>query len=93
MHSTLLFLVYINVIVNSTDFGKLIMFADDTNIFIADKDINDVYRKANKVLKCVCEYMKLNYSAGKRDRGKRHPREEGAKPPDSIEQGAKPPVR
>ena len=32
-----------------------------------------------------------NYSAGKRDRGKRHPQEEGAKPPDSIEQGAKPP--
>ena len=29
------------------------MFADDTNIFIADKDINEVYRKANKVLKCV----------------------------------------
>ena len=56
----LLFLVYINDIVNSTDFGEFIMFADDTNIFIADKDINDVYRKANKVLKCVCEYMKLN---------------------------------
>ena len=36
------------------------MFADDTNIFIADKDINEVYRKANKVLKCVCEYMELN---------------------------------
>ena len=35
----------------------------------------------------------LSYSAGKRDRGKRHPREEGAKPLDSIEQGAKPPVR
>ena len=35
----------------------------------------------------------LSYSAGKRDRGKRHPREEGAKPLDSIEQGAKPSVR
>ena len=35
----LLFLVYINDIVNSTDFGEFIMFADDTNIFIADKDI------------------------------------------------------
>ena len=32
-------------------------------------------------------------ATGKRDRGKRHPQEEGAKPPDSIEQGAKPPVR
>ena len=56
----LLFLVYINDIVNSTDFGEFIMFADNTNILIADKDINEVYRKANKVLKCVCEYMKLN---------------------------------
>ena len=56
----LLFLVYINDIINSTDFGEFIMFADDTNIFIADKDINYVYRKANKVLKCVCKYMKLN---------------------------------
>ena len=35
----------------------------------------------------------IYHSAGKRDRGKRHPREEGAKPPDSIEQGEKPPVR
>ena len=29
----LLFLVYINEIVNSTDFGEFIMFADDTNMF------------------------------------------------------------
>ena len=36
----------------------------------------------------------LNYSAGKRDRGKKTPPgSRGAKPPDSIEQGAKPPVR
>ena len=33
------------------------MFADDTNIFIADKDIIDVYRKSNKVLNCVYEYF------------------------------------
>ena len=35
----------------------------------------------------------INYSAGKRDRGKKHPFLPGAKPPDSIEQEAKPPVQ
>ena len=37
--------------------------------------------------------MVTNYSAGKRDRGKKHPLLPGAKPPDSIEQEAKPPVQ
>ena len=56
----LLFLIYINDIINSTTLGNFIMFADDTNIFIADPVEENAYYKANLVLECVSEYMKLN---------------------------------
>ena len=36
-------------------------------------------------LSFIAFIISSNYSAGKRDRGKIHPQEEGAKPPDSIE--------
>ena len=36
------------------------MFADDTNIFVADKCENTVYETANKVLEFVYRYMKCN---------------------------------
>ena len=45
----LIFLLYINNIVNSALEGESVIFADDTNINLADK-----------VLKCVSIYMKIN---------------------------------
>ena len=34
----LLFLIYINDLVNSTTLGEFVLFADDTNIFVTGKD-------------------------------------------------------
>ena len=56
----LLFIIYINDIYNSTDLGKFVLFADDTNIFVADKCKIKVFEKANKVLKSINDYMKCN---------------------------------
>ena len=36
------------------------MFADDTNIFVADECKIKVFEKANKVLKSINDYMKCN---------------------------------
>ena len=56
----LLFLLYINDIVNSTELGHFVMFADDTNIFVSGKDKNEAYKNANCVLDRVNKYMFKN---------------------------------
>ena len=56
----LLFIVYINDISSCSDLGKFVLFADDTNIFVIDKSIKNLYRKANKIMKSIYEYMKCN---------------------------------
>ena len=45
----LLFLIYINDLVNSTTLGEFVLFADDTNIFVTGKDEKSAYLKANIV--------------------------------------------
>ena len=56
----LLFLIYINDIVNTTALGHFVMFADDTNIFVRGDDEKQVYENANIVLNKVNNYMTLN---------------------------------
>ena len=59
----LLFLLYINDIINSTINDKtveLVLYADDTNIFIAGDDKNSLIIKGNVVLNAVNIYMKSN---------------------------------
>ena len=56
----LLFLLYINDIINSTPNGEFVIFADDTNIFITGNSEKEAYYIANKVLKSVSIYMKVN---------------------------------
>jgi hypothetical protein len=56
----LLFLIYINDIVNATNLGHFVIFADDTNIFIVSHSKKDVYYKANLVLQHISMYMKSN---------------------------------
>ena len=56
----LLFLIYINDIANSSDDGNFVLFADDTNIFIAGKTVEEAYDLANIVLSKVYSYMIAN---------------------------------
>ena len=56
----LLFIIYINDISRSTELGKFVLFADDTNIFVADDCKKRVYEKANRILHLVHLYMKCN---------------------------------
>ena len=58
----LLFLLYINDIIYSRNQGEFVIFADDTNIFIAAKNKEQAYKTANEVLRSVYIYiyMKIN---------------------------------
>ena len=56
----LLFILYINDLCKITDMGKFVLFADDTNIFVASDTKDKVYDMANKVLKAVSTYMNVN---------------------------------
>ena len=56
----LLFLVYINDILNSSNLGIFVLFADDTNIFVVGSSADDAYDKANMILQSVYTYMKAN---------------------------------
>ena len=40
--------------------GKFVLFADDTNIFVASDTKDKVYDMANKVLEAVSMYMMVN---------------------------------
>ena len=56
----LLFLLYINDICNCSDEGIFVLFADDTNIFVAGENSDEVHDKANLILECVVKYMLAN---------------------------------
>ena len=53
----LLFLLYINNIVQASTNGHFVLFADDTNIFITANTKEEAYNTANFVLKEVHNYM------------------------------------
>ena len=58
----LLFLIYINDIVNciNDDTVSLVLYADDTNIFITGNDRKSLITKANTILKMINDFMKSN---------------------------------
>ena len=56
----LLFLLYINDIVNCSDKGHFVLFADETNIFVSGNSAEEAYTKANSVLRDVSDYMLSN---------------------------------
>ena len=56
----LLFLVYINDIMNCSKLGIFVLFADDTNIFIKGNNLAEALQNANEVLKFVQTYMRIN---------------------------------
>ena len=52
----LLFIIYINDIVNISNILQIILFADDTNIFVSDPNINELCRSLN----CFVKFIKLS---------------------------------
>ena len=49
----LLFLIYVNGIINSSQILSFILFADDTDLFLSNKDIGNLYKTMNQELKQV----------------------------------------
>ena len=57
---TLLFLIYINDIINCSKTSIFVLFADDTNIFISANNESEAYEIANKTFKDLQRYMLSN---------------------------------
>ena len=57
---SLLFLIYINDIANSSNILKFILFADDTTIFHYNKNIHEVFRVIKTELPKVQEWLNAN---------------------------------
>ena len=56
----LLFLIYINDLGHIAKDCEIILFADDTNIFIKAKSLCNAYERANTILEKIVDYMTCN---------------------------------
>ena len=56
----LLFLIHVNDITNSSQILSSILSADDTNLFLSDKDIGNLYKTMNQELKQVNLWLTAN---------------------------------
>jgi len=56
----ILFLIYINDIKNVSNLLHLVLFADDTNIFMADKDLNTLITNLNAELNLLKSWFSAN---------------------------------
>ena len=56
----LLFIIFVNDIINLSNLGKFILFADDLNLFLSNKDRSLLYRNANSILHSIYEYCVAN---------------------------------
>ena len=56
----LLFLIYINDFQNCLENSNLIMYADDTNVFIKEKIINTLYARAQNELINIAMWLSAN---------------------------------
>ena len=56
----LLFLIYINDICESSKVLKFFLFADDTNLLYADKDLKVLETVVNTELRKVCDWLVIN---------------------------------
>jgi hypothetical protein len=56
----LLFLLYINDMVNCSTLLKFILFADDTNIFYSDSSLDGVFKIVNSELENLAVWFKVN---------------------------------
>ena len=60
VYGPLLFLLYINDIANSSPMGSIRLFADDTNVFLEDKNLEQLYTNAKIVLENLFMWFKDN---------------------------------
>ena len=56
----LLFIIYMNDIINCSKLGNFILFADDTNIFVSGKTLVEAFNNSNILLDRLNNYMILN---------------------------------
>ena len=56
----LLFIIYVNDIVNVSSILKFVLFADDTTITFSHKNITNQYDMINRELHKVCDWFKVN---------------------------------
>ena len=56
----LLFLIYINDFQSCLENSNLIMYADDTNVFIKKKNINTLYARAQNELINIAKWLSAN---------------------------------
>ena len=54
------FLIYINDICHVAKKSHLILFADDTNIFVADHNLNNLICNINYELQLISEWFQVN---------------------------------
>ena len=57
---TKLFILYINDLCNVTRFAKMVLFADDTNIFLDGDDVNSVCERLNSELEMMHAWFNVN---------------------------------
>jgi len=56
----LLFLLYINDIYNAITNAKVKLFADDTNLFLYDKNLDSLFCTANECFQCLHNWFVAN---------------------------------
>ena len=57
---SMLFLIFINDIVNTSKITEFILYADDNNLFFKDSNLNNLILKNKKELKNISKWFKLN---------------------------------
>jgi len=53
-------LIYINDIINVSETLQLILFADDTNIFLSDANLDKLISTLNNELACMLKWFAVN---------------------------------
>lgn len=56
----LLYIIFINDIINATDMAKFVLFADDSNIFVSHSDRSGLYKRSNQILQDIYHYCSAN---------------------------------
>ena len=56
----LLFLIYINDLGNISEFIKLVMFADDSNLFVSGKNLDTLQQQVNTALSDISKWLASN---------------------------------